>query len=42
MDTNTLNLDTDSDPRFWPNLDPDPVPGPDPGLYNNFERKNSK
>ena len=22
------------DPGFWPNLDPDPVPDPDPGLYS--------
>ena len=31
VDPNTLNLDPD--PRFWPNLDPDPDPGqdPDPG-----------
>ena len=36
MDPNTLNLDPDPDPGFWPNLDP--------GLYTviNFERKNSK
>ena len=30
VDPNTLNLDPD--PEFWANLDP--VPGPDPGLYN--------
>ena len=24
---NTLNLDPDPDPGFWPNLDPDPDPG---------------
>ena len=33
MDPNTLNFDTD--PEFWPNLDPDP--GPDnPGLCDKF------
>ena len=30
VDPNTLNLDPDPDPVFWPNLDPDP------GLYNQF------
>ena len=38
MDPNTLNLDPDPVPGFWPNLDPDlgiwpnldPDPGPDP------------
>ena len=30
MDPNTLNLD--SDPGFWPDLDSDPVPDPDPGF----------
>ena len=32
----TLNLDLDSE--FWPNLDPDPVPGtdPNPGLCYYF------
>ena len=29
MDPNTLNLDPD--PGFWPNLDPDLGPDPDPG-----------
>ena len=24
VDPNTLNLDPDLDPGFWPNLDPDP------------------
>ena len=24
VDPNTLNLDPDPDPGFWPNLDPDP------------------
>ena len=24
VDPNTLNLDPDSDPEFWLNLDPDP------------------
>ena len=32
VDPNTLNLDPDPDPGFWPNLDPDPYLGPDPGL----------
>ena len=36
MDLNTLNMDPD--PGFWPNLDFDQEPGPDPdpGLYNQF------
>ena len=25
MDPNTLNLDLDPDPGFWPNLDPYPI-----------------
>ena len=29
MDPNTLNLDSDPDPGFWPNLYPDPDPGLD-------------
>ena len=24
VDPNTMNLDPDLDPGFWPNLDPDP------------------
>ena len=32
VDPNTLNLELDPDPGFWPHLDPDP----DPGLYNQF------
>ena len=24
VDPNTLNLDPDADPGFWPNLDPNP------------------
>ena len=27
VDPNTLNLDPDPEPGFWPNLDPDPDPG---------------
>ena len=27
VDPNTLNLDPDPNPGFWPNLDPDPDPG---------------
>ena len=30
LDPNTMNLN--SDPEFWPNLDPDLDPGPDLGL----------
>ena len=41
MDPNTLNLDPD--PGFWPNLNPDPGPDPDPILkekiQNNFREK---
>ena len=39
MDPNTLNLDTD--PGFWPNIDPDADPGPDPdqGLCYQFQKK---
>ena len=36
MDLNTLNLDPDPNPGFWPNLDPDPGPDLDPGFYNQF------
>ena len=35
-------LNLDPDPQFWPNLDPDSGPDPDPGLLGyatNFERK---
>ena len=31
VDPNTLNLDTDPDPGFWPNFDPDPGSDPDIG-----------
>ena len=34
VDPNTLNLDPD--PGFWPNLDPDSDPAPDPGLCFQF------
>ena len=34
VDPNILNLDPD--PGFWPDVDPDPGPDLDPGLYNQF------
>ena len=37
MDPNTLNFDTD--PEFWPNLDPDPGPDPNLGLCDKFLQK---
>ena len=40
VDPNTLNLDPD--PGLWPNLDLDPGPDPDPGLYFKFLKKNLK
>ena len=48
VDPNTLTLDPDSNPGFWPNLDPDPDPGPvpdpdpDPGLFDQFCSKKLK
>ena len=38
MDPNTLNLDLDPDPEFWPKLDPDT----DTGLCYHFEKKKKK
>ena len=40
MDPNTLNLDPDT--GFWTNLDPDPGPDSDPGLYYQFWMKKLK
>ena len=37
MDPNALN--SDQDPEFRPNLDPDQGSNPDPGLCLKFERK---
>ena len=33
VDSNTMNLNLDLDPGFWPNLDP----GPDPGFWPNLD-----
>ena len=38
MDPNTLNLDLDPDPEFWPKLDPDT----DTGLCYHFEINKNK
>ena len=40
VDLNTLILDPD--PGFWPILDPDPNPGPDPGVIQSILREKIK